>query len=395
MTDDKIKNPYFSPTPPTSGQPTFGKGSEYDIPEVAPFIRTPQSGDKVYFVEQGNVHWVKNPETFFALGGNFDKIETIDMPTFRKLKANVEPLDMTNFHLYVKKEEKPVPIESEPEIVKEEIEETEVKVEPPVEVQPLKTFELDVPLGAREETVATAPKAEPVKGFTSIIIPAYLSNYSVFHFTGNCIGSIREHTEKAYTPYEIILVINGKTDITFDNLEQTMADKVITNDENKGYAYAVNQGIRMALGEYIAIVNNDVMVFDNWLTDMQEALEHLDLVMATPMYGRPFARAREAGELREKTVEKPIEETFSDFRDFSCVLTRKQVFTELGTFDEDFFMYGEDLDLLRRMEQAGKKYATTRRVNIYHVIGATSSGVNETPELMEDSKKKLREKWGY
>lgn len=260
---------------------------------------------------------------------------------------------------------------------------------------PLQTYKE----GEGQPIPESAPKAEPEKGFTSIIIPAYINSYPIFHMTGHCIGSIREHTDRSKTPFEIILVLNGTKDsIKFSNLAETRCEKVIESEENLGYAKAVNKGIRCAKGEYIAVVNNDVMVFDNWLEDMQESLNiGLDLVMATPMYGKPYARATEAKELREKSFEpagKSLRDSFSDFRDFSCVLTRKNMFNEIGLFNEEFFMYGEDLDLLRRMDKAEKKYASTKRVNTFHIIGGTSSGMEKIPEIMNESKAKLKEIWG-
>jgi O-antigen biosynthesis protein len=235
-----------------------------------------------------------------------------------------------------------------------------------------------------------------VAGMTSIIIPAYFLTYPLWHQTGNCIGSIREHTDKTKTPYEIILVINGETGIGFaeDKLKDTYCDKVIQNPENLGYAKAVNKGIRVAEGEFIAIMNNDVQVYEHWLEDMQEALQHLALVMATPMYGMPFARAVESKKLRDETFGKRIEETFSDFNDFSCVLTTKALFDEIGLFDEQFFMYGEDLDLIKRIEKIGKKKASTKRVNTHHIISSTASGINETPEWMNTARELLKKKWG-
>lgn len=247
--------------------------------------------------------------------------------------------------------------------------------------------------GEGKDAPDSAPKAEPEKGFTSIIIPAFINSYPVFHTTGNCIGSIREHTIREVTPFEIILVLNGGSG-HFSNLELTKAEKVIVNEENLGFAKAVNQGIRCARGEYIAVINNDVQVFDSWLMDMQTCLKYLDLIMATPMYGMPYARATEARELRDKCKTKSIPETFSDFRDFSCIATRKQLFNELGLFNEEFFAYGEDLDFLRRMDKAGKKYASTKLVNTHHIIGMTSSGIPEIPEIMNRNKDKLKEIWG-
>lgn len=247
-----------------------------------------------------------------------------------------------------------------------------------------------------QEQIPGAPGKTPEKGLTSIIIPVYLNSYPIFHSTGHCVGSIREHTNNQITPYEIIMIINGKTGIELKNLQETKADKVIENPENLGFAKAVNQGIRCARGEYIAIVNNDVMVFDHWLDDLQDSLNYLDLAMATPMYGEPFARAVEAQLKRNATYggQGTIETTFSDFRDFSCILTRKEMFDKIGIFNEEFHMYGEDIDLLRRMDKAGLKYASTKRVNTFHIIGGTSSGNSNTPEVMNESKEILKRIWG-
>lgn len=249
--------------------------------------------------------------------------------------------------------------------------------------------------GEGQPPVENAPRIEPEKGFTSIVIPAYLNSYPIFHKTGDCIGSIREHTDREKTPYEIILVLNGtKETIKFDNLNATKTEKVIENEENLGFAKAVNKGIRCAKGEYICILNNDTQVFNHWLEDLQDALGHLDLVMATPMYGMPYARAVEAEELRIKTMDKPIQDSFSDFRDFSCVLTKKKLFDEIGLLNEEFFMYAEDLDLIRRIEKAGGKVASTKRVNIHHIIGMTSTSIPDTPQIMNESKEKLKKIWG-
>lgn len=255
---------------------------------------------------------------------------------------------------------------------------------------PLQTFE-------KEEEIS----GELVEGLTSIIIPAYFNSYPVFHQTGHCIGSIREHTDKAKTPYEIILVLNGtKSSIKFDKYELTYADKVIPLEENEGYAKAVNKGIRASQGENICIMNNDVLVFDNWLNVFLEIVDlnhesRLDLVMATPMYGMPYARATEAKELAAKYDGKFLSSTYSDFRDFSCVLAKRKLFDEIGLFNEEFFMYGEDLDFLRRMDKAEKKYASTRAVNTYHIIGMTSSSMDKTPQIMNESREKLKQIWGY
>jgi len=238
---------------------------------------------------------------------------------------------------------------------------------------------------------STEEHISKIPNFTSIIIPIYNVNYPLFHYTGNCIGSIREHTEKG--TYEIILIDNGSP-VKPSKLADYKADKIIVNQENKGVAVAWNQGIRIATGEYIVILNNDTMVFDNWLPDLVGALQKADLIMATPMYGEPFSRAVEAAQKRSLWENKSIEESFSEFRDFACFAARKSLFETIGMFDEQFFAYSEDLDFLRRMDQEGLKYFSTRKVNIFHVIGATTTSIPETPDTMNKSKEKLKEKWG-
>ena len=231
-----------------------------------------------------------------------------------------------------------------------------------------------------------------IKGLTSIIMPIYLVGYHLFHYTGNAIGSVREHTDPKSTPYEIVLVDDGSPN-KLPSPSQYNAEKYTKNEENEGVTKSWNKGIRVSQGEYICLLNNDTMVFDYWLEDMQEALQYLDLVMATPMYGEPFSRANEAIKKRFVNMGEMTGETFSDFKDFSCVLMKRSLFNEIGLFDESYRSYCSDTDFLRRMKEAGKKFASTKRVNIFHVIDATGASIPETPDIMNKDKATYAEKW--
>ena len=65
----------------------------------------------------------------------------------------------------------------------------------------------------------------------------------------------------------------------------------------------------------------------------------------------------------------------------------------MGLFDEQFFAYGEDLDFFKRMDQAGLKYKSTRKVNTFHVINGTASNMPEMARIMDESRDKLKEKY--
>ena len=233
-----------------------------------------------------------------------------------------------------------------------------------------------------------------IKDLVSIIMPVYMVNYPLFHYTGTAIGSVRSHSKKG--TYELIIVDNGSP-IKPPNMNSYYAHKIVTNEKNMGVSKAWNQGIRVSFGEYIVLLNNDTQVYEHWMEDMKKCLDEggLDLVMATPMYSltEPFARWVESEQIRDRWQDKPITESFSDFKDFSCVMFKKDLMDEVGMFDEQFFSYASDSDLFKRMDQAGKKYASTKAVAIHHIIDATGASIPETPEIMNEDKARFEEKW--
>jgi glycosyltransferase involved in cell wall biosynthesis/Flp pilus assembly protein TadD len=100
-------------------------------------------------------------------------------------------------------------------------------------------------------------------GLASIIIPC--SNQ--LEFTRQCIAALNRHTRR---PCELIVIDNGSTDGTAEYLAgvRDMASvpvTVITNRTNRGFPAAINQGLKAARGEYLVLLNNDVVVTEGWL----------------------------------------------------------------------------------------------------------------------------------
>ena len=231
---------------------------------------------------------------------------------------------------------------------------------------------------------------QTVEGLTSIIIPIFTQNYPAFHYLGHTIGSIRYHTK---LPYELIIVDNGSP-IKPAKMEDYHADKIIVNETNLGYVKAVNKGIRASFGEYIALLTSDIQVYENWLEDAQEALKHVDLVYAKPMYGEPFSRGFEANQKRDKWKDRPIEESLNnDLEDGSCLITTKKLFDTIGLLDEGYFNYAADRDLFRTITKAGLEYSGCERINIFHIIQGTGSSTEGNAEQMDKDKEYYRQKW--
>jgi glycosyltransferase involved in cell wall biosynthesis len=105
-----------------------------------------------------------------------------------------------------------------------------------------------------------------VGGLASIIIPCW----NQIEFTRQCITALKHHTRQ---PWELIVIDNGSTDGTGPYLSgvqdaAAVPVTVIANTTNRGFPAAINQGLRQARGEYLVLLNNDVVVTDAWLEQL-------------------------------------------------------------------------------------------------------------------------------
>ncbi len=103
-------------------------------------------------------------------------------------------------------------------------------------------------------------------GLTSIIVPCW----NQLEFTRQCMAALKRHTRP---PWELIVIDNGSTDGTAHYLAgaRDMAAvpmTVVTNATNVGFPAAINQGLQVVRGEYLALLNNDVVVTNGWLDQL-------------------------------------------------------------------------------------------------------------------------------
>ena len=101
---------------------------------------------------------------------------------------------------------------------------------------------------------------------TSIIIPCW----NQLELTRQCIAALKAHTRR---PWELIVIDNGSTDGTDIYLagvrdSSPVPVTVISNATNRGFPAAINQGLEAARGEYLVLLNNDVVVTDGWLDQL-------------------------------------------------------------------------------------------------------------------------------
>ncbi len=176
---------------------------------------------------------------------------------------------------------------------------------------------------------------------TSIIIP----NYNQKDFLKECIESIRRHTPE---PYELIIVDNASTDGSMEYLYSIANSvRIRTNPHNLGFAGAVNQGLNMARGSTLLILNNDTVVTERWLSNQLLCLHNdpgagivgpvTNYISGDQLIQTDYSSVSEmqlfASNYNRSDSSKWI--TTGRLTGF-CMLMRREVFERLGYFDEGF-----------------------------------------------------------
>lgn len=212
-------------------------------------------------------------------------------------------------------------------------------------------------------------------------------NYNVKYYLDQCIRSVLRAFEEMNTPAEIIVVDNHSADGSVDYQEQRYPQKLfpmvrfVRSAHNLGFARANNIAIRQSRGEYVLLLNPDTIVGEDALKASVDFMDvHEDAgAVGVRMLGAQGRRAMES----RRGLPTPMVSFFKmlgfcnrwpHHRLFGkyymgylpwdepsqievvsgayCMLRRKAL-DEVGLLDEDFFMYGEDIDLSYRVLKGG------------------------------------------
>jgi|Deesub1362B_J571_1020462.scaffolds.fasta_scaffold00706_11 GT2 family glycosyltransferase len=216
-------------------------------------------------------------------------------------------------------------------------------------------------------------------------VSVIIVNYNGIHLLKDCLESLREQT---YKDFETILVDNASTDGSLEFVRRVYPGvRIVANSVNKGYGGGNNNGIRIAEGKYIAVLNNDTKVDRDWLKNLVSAVEvdssigmcaskilnyhNPDIIDNTGMLMYRDGLARGRGRLeRDLGQYDRQEEVF--FPSGCAALYRKEMFDDIGLFDEDFFLYLDDVDIGLRGRLAGWRCIYVPEAVVYHRYSATT-----------------------
>jgi GT2 family glycosyltransferase len=237
----------------------------------------------------------------------------------------------------------------------------------------------------------------------SIVVPVF----NRADLTRQCLETLRKATPEP--AYEVIVVDNGSTDGTgwFLRTEQSAGRiRVLFNHENRGFGAACNQGAAIARGEYLVLLNNDTIPQPGWLPPLVEAasdpavgiagsrllypdgrIQHAGIVWdanGRPSHGHRFARADDPAVLVPRDCAAVTG---------ACVIMRRATFFELGAFDDDYYMYVEDVDLCLRAWAAGLRVTYRPESVLVHLENASVTDLGWRDENVRAGWQRLEQRW--
>lgn len=224
-------------------------------------------------------------------------------------------------------------------------------------------------------------------------------NYNVRYFLEQCLYSVRKSVVDGGV--ETIVVDNLSTDDSLAYLKPLFSEVVfIANEANTGFAKACNRGLEAAKGQFVLFLNPDTIIAeDTLIRSLRFFDQHPDcgalgvqmidgsgrflkeskrsfpspLTSLYKLFGLSllFPRSKVFG--RYHLGHLPNNQTHEvDVLAGAYMMVRKSILTQIGGFDETFFMYGEDVDLSYRIQKAGYKNYYLADTTIIHFKGEST-----------------------
>ena len=240
-------------------------------------------------------------------------------------------------------------------------------------------------------------------------VSVILVSYNTKDLTRNCLNSIYEKTKDI--EFEVFVVDNNSHDGSPEMVEQEFPQvKLIRNLDNKGFGAANNIAIKQSNAKYIFCLNTDTLLLDNSIKtffDYMEKEENKKVGAcggylsnnneycisygSLPSFKEILCRFFKLNYIcyPDNSIEKSFPVGYISGAD---IFLRKNLLEEIGSFDEDFFMYYEDTDLCARILKNNYNNIILPYVNIIHLESKSTKNNNKKITMMKKSEKLYHKK---
>ena len=235
---------------------------------------------------------------------------------------------------------------------------------------------------------------------TGADVTAVIVTWNSRELVRRCLAALDEHAPRGRS-LEVIVVDNGSRDGTVDMLRRERpAVRVIANAENLGYTRANNQGIAVASGKFLLLINADAFLTPRAADRMLEALEAdpgVAVVGPRLEFGDGSWQRWTAGRAPSISaaanhylfLERVSPTRFPgiylgadtatdldvEWVSSACLIARADAVREIGGMDERLFTYMDDVDLCERLRGRGWRIRYVPSATVTHLMGGGSGGV--------------------
>lgn len=218
-------------------------------------------------------------------------------------------------------------------------------------------------------------------------------NYNVRYFLEQCVRSCERALEGIDS--EIIVIDNNSPDDSCAMMKQHFPHiTLLENKENVGFSKANNQAVAVAKGAYVCILNPDTAVAEDVFVKTLQHADSLPSLGALGTYlmdgtGNFLPESKRNLPTPKRSLLKLLGKTKGSNGYYAAhvsahgegsvevlvgafMLMKRSVYNEVGGFDEDYFMYGEDIDLSYKLTQAGYSNEYFGNVTVLHYKGEST-----------------------
>ncbi len=232
-----------------------------------------------------------------------------------------------------------------------------------------------------------------------MLLSVIIVNYNVKHFLEQCLCSVKKAVQGIQA--EIMVIDNNSADNSLPYLQPRFSEvQFIANRENLGFAKACNQGYQKSTGEFVLFLNPDCLVPEDcfhacfsflqshpdagalgikmvdgkgWFLKESKRSFPSPMTSLYKLFGlaKLFPRSAVFSKYHLGHLNENADHTV-DVLAGAFMMVRREVLAKVGGFDETFFMYGEDVDLSYRIQQAGYRNYYFSGSRIIHFKGEST-----------------------